>query len=94
MKRFMTSIVILGLLALSGVTISEVRAGVRLRQVPNAPAASPTPSEARAIFYALLDERSVAVENGVYSRIEPLYAHIEGADGLPAGSRAPRMERG
>ena len=41
MKRFMTSIVILGLLALSGVTISEVRAGVRLRQVPNAPAASP-----------------------------------------------------
>ena len=73
----MTSIVFLGLLALSGVTISEVRAGVRLRQVPNAPAASPTPSEARAIFYALLDERSVAVENGVYSRIEPLYAHIE-----------------
>lgn len=77
MKRFMTSIVILGLLPLPGVTISGVRAGVGLRQVPNAPAASPTPSEARAIFYALLNERSAAVENGVYSRIEPLYAHNE-----------------
>jgi len=34
-------------------------------------------SEARAIFYALLQERSAAVENGVYSRIEPLYSHDE-----------------
>jgi hypothetical protein len=37
----------------------------------------PPPSEARAIFYALLRERSAAVENGIYERIEPLYSHDE-----------------
>lgn len=50
--------------------------------VPNAgpvvhAAAMPTPAEAKTIFYALLKQRTAAVENSDYSLIEPLYAHDE-----------------
>jgi ketosteroid isomerase-like protein len=36
-----------------------------------------TEAEAKAIFYALLEERTAAVEKGIYSKIEPLYSHDE-----------------
>ena len=38
-----------------------------------AAAAPPTVSEAKSIFYALLKERNAAVENNLYTKIEPLY---------------------
>lgn len=39
--------------------------------------AMPTEAEARRIFYALLKQRTAAVEQSDYSLIEPLYAHDE-----------------
>jgi ketosteroid isomerase-like protein len=38
-------------------------------------AAMPTEAEARKIFYALIEQRTAAVENSDYSQIEPLYSH-------------------
>jgi hypothetical protein len=43
----------------------------------NAPQGAPTTSEAHAIFYNLLKERTDAVEHNNYAKIEPLYAHDE-----------------
>jgi ketosteroid isomerase-like protein len=34
-------------------------------------------AEAKAVFAALLEERTAAVEKGIYSKIEPLYSHDE-----------------
>jgi SnoaL-like domain len=39
---------------------------------------APTSSEARTIFYNLLKDRTDAVENNRYAKIEPLYAHDDG----------------
>jgi hypothetical protein len=39
--------------------------------------ATPTPQEAKAIFYKLLEARTAAVETNVYDKIEPLYNHDE-----------------
>jgi hypothetical protein len=40
-------------------------------------AVQPSSAEAKAIFYAILQDRTAAVEKGIYSKIEPLYAHDE-----------------
>jgi hypothetical protein len=37
----------------------------------------PTEAEAKAVFADLLEERTAAVEKGIYSKIEPLYSHDE-----------------
>lgn len=42
-----------------------------------AAAPMPTEAEAKAIFYALIKQRTAAVEQSNYALIEPLYAHDE-----------------
>jgi hypothetical protein len=66
----------LGLAGLS--VVMTVMAGpVTPDRLSAAAAATPTPQQARVIFYKLLEERTAAVENNVYSKIEPLYNHDE-----------------
>src|SRR5262249_9304050 len=62
--------------AAAGCVIAVTAVGVRTSPKPTS--AAPTSSEARAIFYNLLKDRTDAVENNRYAKIEPLYAHDDG----------------
>jgi len=66
----------------AAVTLSIVAAVAAATGAMTAPATTPKAVEvsreqARTIFYDLLKERTAGVENNLYSRIEPLYAHDE-----------------
>jgi ketosteroid isomerase-like protein len=66
--------------ALTAVTLSTavtIVASVAARTTSPAGTADVSPQQARTIFYDLLKERTDAVENNRYEKIEPLYAHDE-----------------
>lgn len=75
MARWKTGLVILGFLTVGLCAWLPV---VTLGAEPIASvAAMPTEAEAKAIFYAILKQRTAANEKSDYSFIEPLYAHDE-----------------
>lgn len=75
MTRWTTGLVILGFLT-AGIYAWRPVVTLGAESTVSA-AAMPTEAEAKAIFYAILKQRTAANEKSDYSFIEPLYAHDE-----------------